>query len=171
MCRKTGVGVLASGMSTLARSASAVVSLLALLALVWAVGLAGGTLEPWGDSSKAFYALVADVLLALGTVLLAGAVGTSRPKIVAWRFPKRVEPLIYIAGSVVVAIPLAMSATNSFQASSNGQGGPSPVLVVLGGIALTAALAALMRRGLWLGLLASVILGGSLMIYALQFPH
>jgi hypothetical protein len=160
-----------SGGHAVARAAAVVAAVAAVVVLALAVGLAGTTLEPWGDSSKAFYALVADVLLGFGTLLLAFAEGASRPVIVAWRFPKWLAPLIYIAGFVAVAIPLAISAANSFEASSNGQGGPSPLLVVLGGIGLTAVLALLMRRGLWLGLLVSAISGGSLMAYALQFPH
>jgi hypothetical protein len=160
-----------SGAHTLARAASVVAALVALVVLTGAVGLAGTTLEPSGDSSKAFYALVADLLLGFGTLLLSFTVRASRPVIVAQRFPKQLEPLIYITGCVVVAIPLAISGTNSFDASSSGEGGPSPLLTVLGGIGLTAALVLLMRRGLWLGLPASVILGGSLMVYALQFPH
>jgi hypothetical protein len=146
-----------------------VAALVALLVLAWAVGLAAKTLEPSGDSSKAFYALVADVLLSFGTLLLAFAVGASRRAVVA--LPKRLEPLVYVLGSVVVAIPLAISASNSFEASSNGQGGPAPLLVILGGIGLAVVLALLMRRESRLGLLASVILAASLMVYALQFPH
>jgi hypothetical protein len=101
-----------------------VAAMLALFALVWAEGLAGTTLEPWGDSPRAFYALVADVLLGLGTVLLALAVSVSRSQIVGWRVPKRVESVIYVASCIAIAIPLEISATNSFEASSLGEGHP-----------------------------------------------
>jgi hypothetical protein len=140
---------------------------LALLALIWGVALAERTFEPCGDSPRAVYAVFADVLLGIGTTLVALALHQSRRQLRAWRIPTWLELLVYIASCVAVAIPLSIGASNSVQASSIGEGGPSFPLVVLGGISLTAALALLLRRGVRLGLTAAILLGGVMTTYAL----
>ena len=143
----------------------------ALLLLIWALSLAERALEPWGDSPRVLYAGVAVVLLGLGTALVAAAVGANRVRIRAWRFSNRVESLLYVLSCLAVTVPLAVGASNSLAASSIGEGGPPLVLVALGGMGLATALTCLMRRGIRLGVIASVILGGALMIVALIVPR
>jgi hypothetical protein len=157
-----------SGRSTISRrAASAAAGVFALALLIWAVGLAERTVEPWGDSPRALYAGVAVVLLAAGTALVALAVHASRPQIRAWPFPTWLEPLAYLASGIAVAVPLAIAATNSLQASSIGEGGPPLVLIALGGFGLAVTVAYLMRRSTRLGATVSVVLGGALMTFAL----
>lgn len=143
----------------------------ALLVLVWAVGLAERTLEPWGDSARATYAGLADVLLGVGTVMVALAVRESRRRRRQWRVPAWLESLVYAASCIALAIPLAIGATNSLQASSIGAGGPSLALVAIGGVGLAAALALLARRGIRLAVIASIVLGGALTTFALIVPR
>jgi hypothetical protein len=146
---------------------SGIAGLAALLLLTWAVGLANTAVEPWGDSPPAFYALVADILLGLGTVLLLTAITLNRARIIGVRIGPRLERVIYGVSGVLVAIPILISANNSFQASSNGEGHPSLVLLLLAGVGLTTSLGLLMRRALWIGLVAATLLGSTLMAAAM----
>lgn len=140
---------------------------LATLLLIWAVGLAERTFEPWHDSPPVVYAVVADVLLGTGTTLIALAVHRCRRQLRAWRIPRGLEFLVYIASCVAIAVPLSIAATNSLEASSVGQGGPSLILVALGGASLAAALALLTRRRARHGLMVAIVLGGALTTCAL----
>ena len=140
---------------------------LATLVLIWAAALGERTFEPWGDSPRVLYAVVADVLLGTGTTLIARAVRQSHTRLRAWRIPRRLESLIYIASCVAIAVPLTLAATNSVEASSIGEGGPSFSLVVLGGAGLAAALALLVRRRVRYGLTVAVALGWALTTYAM----
>jgi hypothetical protein len=97
---------------------------LALLTLIWAVALAERAFEPWGDSPRAVYAVVADVLLGIGTTLIALALHKHRRQLRGWRIPTRLESLVYVASCVALAAPLAIAAANSVEASSIGEGGP-----------------------------------------------
>jgi hypothetical protein len=140
---------------------------LATLVLIWAVALAGRTFEPWGDSPRVLYAVVGDVLLGTATTLIALAVRQSRRHLRAWRIPRWLEFLIYIASCVAIAVPLSIAATNSVEASSMGEGGPSFSLVALGGASLAAALALLIRRSVRHGLTLAIVLGTALTTYAM----
>ncbi len=79
----------------------------------------------------------------------------------------RWEPLLYAASCLAVVAPLAISATNSYAASSLGEGGPSVIVVVAGGIGLAAGLAALMRRRITLGLTVSLVPAAVLLVVTL----
>lgn len=134
--------------------------------LVWAVGLAERTAEPWGDSPRTFYATIADPMLWMGTLLLAAVMPELR-KARLWRKVVRWEWLVYLASAVMVAVPIVIAASNSFDASANGAGGPPVLLVVLGGVGLTAGLATLMRRRTQIGLLVAALLAAALMAGAI----
>lgn len=97
--------------------------------------------------------------------------GAERVRIRAWRFSDWLKPVLYSLSCVAVAVPLAVGASNSRAASSIGEGGPPLVLVVLGGMGLATALTCLMRRRISLGLIASAVLGGPLMMSALVVPR
>jgi hypothetical protein len=138
----------------------------ALVFLVSAVGMAAQSREPWGDSPRALYAMVADIGLGLGALCLAVTVAQLR-RAAWWRqFVTRWRRLIYLAAAVAVAVPLAMSSSNSLEASSIGEGGPSLLIVIMGGAGLGVGLAALMTRRIGLGLFAALALGGILIAVA-----
>ncbi len=85
----------------------------AVVLLVYAVGTAATTLEHWGDSPRAVYAVVADVGLVLGVVCLS-VVARELRRVVRWRqLVARSELVLYLVAAVTVGVPLAISATNS----------------------------------------------------------
>jgi hypothetical protein len=128
--------------------------------------MASTTVEPWGDSPRAVYATVADIGLAFGLAFLPAAASQLR-RITRWReFTARWGILVCALATVAVAIPLWISATNSLEASSIGQGGPSIPIVVLGGVGLGLGLAALMTRRTGVGLRAGIALGTLLLAAA-----
>lgn len=147
-------------------STGVVFAALAGFCFVAAIAGACTTLEPWGDSSRAFYATVADIWLAFGLLLLTGVAGQLR-SVEGWRRFAMHRPLaIWVVAAVAVAIPLWMSATNSLAASSIGEGGAPVPVVIVGGIVLAAAVAALMARRIALGLLVGSALGVGLLMVA-----
>jgi hypothetical protein len=102
----------------------------------------------------------------MGTLLLAAVMPELR-KARLWRKVARWERLVYLASAVMVAVPIVIAAANSFDASANGAGGPPVLLVVLGGVGLTAGLATLMRRRTQIGLLVAALLAAALMAGAI----
>jgi hypothetical protein len=132
-----------------------------------AVGTAATTLEPYGDSPRAFYAVLADVCLILGVACLA-FVAFDLNRVARWRkFVDRWATALYVLAAVAVGVPLVTSATNSLQASSIGEGGPSRLVLMLGGVGLAAGLAALMARRIALGLAVAAVLAVSLVAVAI----
>jgi phosphotransferase system glucose/maltose/N-acetylglucosamine-specific IIC component len=73
------------------------------------------------------------------------------------------RPVVYLASGITVAVPITIAATNSFKASSLGEGGPPFLLVVLGGIGLASGLATLMKRHVYLGIAISAALAVALL--------
>ena len=145
------------------RVTACIAAVAGVLLAIWAVWLAQTAVEPYVDSSRPFYAAVGDVLLGLGTLLLAGAVGATRDLIVRVQIPSRLEALGYVGGVAAVGPALAVSATNSLEASSRGQGGPALVLVAAGGIGVSLALALALRRRLAFGLVTAIVLASALL--------
>ncbi|MDQ6776036.1 MAG: hypothetical protein M3071_07415 [Actinomycetota bacterium] len=143
----------------------------AILVVGWAVGMAARSVEPWGDSPRAVYALVAVVLLLVALLPLGLAVSELRYAARWHLVVARWEWVVILGGSALAAVPVLKSATNSFAASSIGEGGPSVLLDLLGAVGLSLVLATLMTKRLYVGVLAAAALASVLLAGTVIFAR
>ena len=133
--------------------------------IIYAVAEAATAVAPYGDSPRLFYAVLADIGLGLGTLLLAVAIRhrRSRPTLLS----ARAEWAIHLLSAIALAVTLVISAANSLEASASGQGGPPLILEIFTGACRTVSLALVMARRVTLGFLVSGSLALALTVTAL----
>lgn len=143
----------------------------AILFVGWAVGLAARSVEPWGDSPRSFYALIAVVPLFVGLLPLGLAV-SELARAARWHLVvARWHWALILGGVTLAAAPVLKSATSSFRASSIGAGGPSVLLILLGAVGLCLVLATLMTKRLYVGVLAAAAAAGALLAGTVVFAR